>query len=79
MRMDVYKNDLFTLGMILLGAANLQNCSDCYEILNGVINIDKLTEKLESLNGRYSPKIINMLKHMIELEEEKRRDFIHFK
>ena len=37
-----------------------------------------LNEKIESLNGRYSDKIINMIKHMIELEEGKRRDFIHF-
>jgi hypothetical protein len=78
MRSDVYKNDLFTLGMILLGVVSLKDCHDCYDIYNGSINSEKLAKRLEDLEGHYSELTMRKLRHMVELQEERRRDFKKF-
>ena len=74
---NTYKSDIFSLGMCMLFASNL-NDNILYDIRE-VTNMDKIRSILKSyLSQRYSDKYIEFLLCMLEINEKKRPDFIQF-
>jgi len=74
---NTYKSDIFSLGMCMLFASNL-NDNIVYDIRE-LTNMDKIRNILKSyLNKRYSDKYIEFLLCMLEINEKKRPDFIQF-
>jgi len=74
---NTYKSDIFSLGMCMLFASNL-NDNILYDIRE-VTDMDKIRNILKSyLNKRYSDKYIEFLLCMLEINEKKRPDFIQF-
>ena len=74
---NTYKSDIFSLGMCMLFASNL-NDNILYDIRE-LTNMDKIRNILKSyLNKRYSDKYIEFLLCMLEIDEKKRPDFIQF-
>ena len=74
---NTYKSDIFSLGMCMLFASNLDD-NILYDIRE-LKNMDKIRNILKSyLNKRYSDKYIEFLLCMLEINEKKRPDFIQF-
>lgn len=69
---DVYKSDVFSLGLILLEAASLCDIRG----LNSFENRGKVEEIINKLAKDYDPWFINVLKKMLEFDEEKRPNFL---
>ena len=72
---NVFKSDVFSLGMCFLFASSLDYKS-LYEIRK-VNNMKKLTELVEHyVNGKYSQSFIDILLSMLQTNEKERPDFI---
>ena len=72
---NVFKSDVFSLGMCFLFASCLDYKS-LYEVRK-INNIKKLLELIEScVKGKYSKKFIDILLKMLQLNEKERPDFI---
>ena len=72
---DPYKSDVFSLGFCFLYAAVL-DLELLYQ-LRDINNSKKLNEILQKqLKGEYSQTFINVLSHMMEIEESERFDFL---
>ena len=72
---DPYKSDVFSLGFCFLYAAVL-DLELLYQ-LRDINNSKKLNEILQKqLKGKYSQTFINVLSHMMEIEESERFDFL---
>ena len=74
-RHNTYKSDVFSLGMCLFYAASLT--------YTGVDSIRELTDMMkvkniifQFLSKRYSDKLINFIVSMLEINENKRNNFI---
>ena len=52
--MDIFKADVFSLGMCALSAGLLEDCTDCYVYNEGVIDYELLQSKLGRLSQNYS-------------------------
>ena len=71
---DPYKSDVFSLGFCFLYAAAL-NFKILYQVRE-VDNNDKMNQILnKQLNKKYSSTFIDILSHMLEVDESKRYDF----
>ena len=46
-KVDYYKSDVFSMGMVILEAATLNSVQDCYNFQNGTININELNGRLK--------------------------------
>jgi len=73
---NIYKNDVFILGICLLHAALLTPCDDIFNYEEMVYYPKILEQKFEAMKEFYSGTIINLLKTMTEEKEEDRPDFI---
>ena len=51
---NVYKSDVFTLGMIILECIIMKNCNEAYDVNKKVINIDAIQHYLLFMDGKYS-------------------------
>ena len=72
---NTYKSDVFSLGMCILYAANLNN--DCLCDIRELIDMNNIRNILESyLSKRYSNGFIRLLLYFLEINEKKRPDFI---
>ena len=72
---NVFKSDVFSLGMCFLFASCLDYKS-LYEVRK-VNNMKRLSEVVERfVNGRYSKTFIDILLNMLQLNEKERPDFI---
>jgi len=72
---NTYKSDVFSLGMCILFAANLnENCLNDIRELTNMKTIKGILERY--LSKRYSIGFINLLLLLLEVEERKRPDFI---
>ena len=72
---NVFKSDVFSLGMCFLFASCLDYKS-LYEIRK-VNNMKMLTDLVEHcVNGKYSQSFIDILLCMLEINEKERPDFI---
>ena len=72
---NVYKSDVFSLGLCILLAATLNYDSICQ--IREETNMENIKNViLYYLSGRYSNVLISFLLRMLEVEENKRPDFI---
>ena len=72
---NTYKSDVFSLGMCILYAANLND--DCLCDIRELIDMNNIRNILESyLSKRYSNGFISLLLYFLEINEKKRPDFI---
>ena len=70
-----YKSDIFTLGMIVLQMATLENCDDCYDFSNFSLKYDEINKKLGSLKNKYGDKLYFFVKGMLIDDEKERPDY----
>ena len=72
---NVYKSDVFSLGLCFLLAATLTFNALCdIRELSDMISIKLALQKY--LKSRYSERFMNVLYGMLEIEEKNREDFI---
>ncbi|CAD8092242.1 unnamed protein product [Paramecium sonneborni] len=71
-----FKNDVFGLGMIILSLALLKDCQELYN--QGVLQVDQLEEHMQKMGKLYPGRVENVLRQMIELDNEKRPDWVEF-
>lgn len=69
---NVYKSEVFSLGIILLSAMMLQSCSDIYNYTNFEINKKFLDQKCNECATKYSETLINFIKKFLIIDEENR-------
>lgn len=73
---NVYKSDVFSLGMTLLYASNfVRPNTTCYEWTTNQINTRNLQDYIKALTTKYSPTWKQLLETMLRLDEESRPDF----
>ena len=74
-RHNTYKSDVFSLGMCLFYASSLTYIG--VDSIRELTNMNKIKEILfKHLGKRYSAKLISLILVMLEVNEEKRPDFI---
>ncbi|CAK76824.1 unnamed protein product (macronuclear) [Paramecium tetraurelia] len=71
-----FKNDVFGVGMIVLSLALLTDCRDTYN--QGVLQFDRLEDNLQKLRKLYPGRVENVLRAMVDLDNERRPDWIEF-
>ena len=72
---NAYKSDVFSLGLCILLAATLNYNSICQ--IREETNMENIQKAiLYNLSGRYSNVLISFLIRMLEIDENKRPDFI---
>jgi hypothetical protein len=72
---NTYKSDVFSLGMCLFFACSLTYCG--VDSIRELTAMNKIKEILfQYLNKRYSNKLISLILSMLEVDENKRMDFI---
>jgi len=72
---DVFKNDVYGLGMTTLYAANLKNPISCYDFQKYKINNSMVEDLIQEAGTRYSPSLITAIRKMLNMEPNKRPDF----
>lgn len=72
---DLYRSDVFCLGMTLLHAATLTPLDNLYNLEKGTLNEDKLNEKITQLKERYSESIFKIIDQMLLMDDVERVDF----
>ena len=72
----LHKADVFSLGMIFLYAALLEEPEDCYNWRLFSFNRESLEYRLELLHERYPGKFANLMHHMLRMDVEERPDFV---
>ena len=74
---NTYKSDVFSLGMCILYAATLSD--DCLYDIRELTDMNVISNILKRyLYNRYSFGFIKLLLYLLEVDEKKRPDFIHF-
>jgi len=73
---NIYKSDLFSLGVCLINAALLESCDDIYNFTKYSINELALEEKIEKLKIQYPYEFVSIIQQMVFLDEKNRLDFI---
>lgn len=69
------KSDIFTLGMIVLHMATLDNCDKCYDYSGFKIKQEEVEMKLASLKKKYTDKLFFFVKGMLIEDEKSRPDY----
>lgn len=72
---DTYKADVFSLGMTLIYACNLEDPIDCYDYSKKVLNRTYLENHLQAIQNNYSPQTYQLIRSMVELDDVQRPDF----
>jgi serine/threonine protein kinase len=72
---DVYKSDVFSLGLNILEAASLCDVRS----LNSMKSMKLIEEIIQRLAKAYDRWFIRLLRKMLEFDEEKRPDFVQLK
>lgn len=69
------KNDLFALGMSVMGAGNKSSMKDVYK-KGGAIDTAKLQNHLNKFNQKYAnnPQLVNTVNHLVNVDENARPD-----
>ena len=63
---DIYKSDLFVIGMILLEMMTLRYTERYYNGHSRTINIARVKQELQGLSGEYSPNLTSLVKRVLE-------------
>lgn len=74
--MDIFKSDVFSLGICALSAGLLEDCTDCYAYDEGTIDYNLLQSKLQKLSQHYSEDYIKVLSAMLQFDVFSRPNFI---
>lgn len=69
------KNDLFSLGMSVMGAGNKSSMKDVYK-KGGAMDTAKLQNHLNKFNQKYAnnPQLVNTVNHLVNVDEAARPD-----
>lgn len=70
-----FKADIFSLGMVFLHAALLEEPNDCYDWKNLKFEKEKLAQRLVRLKESYPGKLSAILKAMLQLQPAKRPEY----
>eukprot|EP01017_Pseudomicrothorax_dubius_P040086 TRINITY_DN6228_c0_g1_i1.p1 TRINITY_DN6228_c0_g1~~TRINITY_DN6228_c0_g1_i1.p1 ORF type:complete len:466 (+),score=55.72 TRINITY_DN6228_c0_g1_i1:58-1455(+) len=73
---DVFKSDVFSLGMVFLEAATLSSTADCYNYSECKINENGIQNRLQSVVDNYSTSLAKFIMSMLMFKESERPDFI---
>ena len=73
---NVFKSDVFSLGLCIINAALLESCDDIYNFTKYTINALALEEKIEKMKIQYPIEFVTLVQQMVMLEEKDRLDFI---
>ncbi|KAM3138718.1 hypothetical protein pb186bvf_009282 [Paramecium bursaria] len=71
-RHNIFKSDVFSLGMSFLQMSLLNNARDSYDYENGTVNV---TEYLKLTQKKYSQRYAHIVSLMLEQNESQRPDF----
>ncbi|CAK92244.1 unnamed protein product (macronuclear) [Paramecium tetraurelia] len=71
-RHNLFKSDVWSLGMCILQASLLDHCRDCFDFERGHVDVSR---KLALLNKNYSIKYEQVIVAMLSVDEESRPDF----
>ncbi|CAD8162452.1 unnamed protein product [Paramecium pentaurelia] len=71
-RHNLYKSDVWSVGMCILQASLLDHCRDCYDFERGHVNVSR---KLALLKKNYSIKYEQVIVSMLQMDEVSRPDF----
>ncbi|KRX08501.1 Protein kinase-like domain [Pseudocohnilembus persalinus] len=69
---DVYKSDIFTVGMIALQMCTLQDLENVYDYKNGEIYHNTVQSLLIQVKNQYNKKIYDLLNSMLQFDENER-------
>lgn len=70
-----FKSDIFTLGMIVLHLATLENCDLCYDFISYQVKYEEIHKKLAILRKKYGEKLFFFVKGMLIEDELERPDY----
>lgn len=73
---NVFKSDVFSLGVCMMNAALLESCDDIYNFTKFTVNEMTLEEKLEKMKLQFPPELVSVVAQMVALDEKNRLDFI---
>lgn len=72
---DSFKSDVFILGIVVLEMSQLKSCDQFYDMNIYELNKNLLIQMLQSLENKF-PSIFLILNQMLEIDYNKRKDFI---
>lgn len=72
---DIERNQVFSLGMLMIEAMSLEHSYDCYEFSAVRIREQALSDRVGRLRSRYRPELVELVQQMVELEERQRPRF----
>ena len=73
---DIFKSDVFSLGMCMLDLCILGSCEQCYDYEESIILSEDLRDKFNSLVGVYSRELLNLIYEMLSFDLEIRPSFL---
>ncbi|CAD8083713.1 unnamed protein product [Paramecium sonneborni] len=77
---NLFKSDVYTLGMIFLQVCLLQPQDNCYDYFEGKINMQQLVTNIDQARTIYtSSELVEIIEEMLEQIEKDRPDFIQLR
>ncbi|CAD8073265.1 unnamed protein product [Paramecium sonneborni] len=76
---NLFKSDVYTLGMIFLQVCLLQPQDNCYDYFEGKINQQQLATNIDQARTIYTSELVEIIEEMLEQVEKDRPDFIQLK
>ncbi|CAD8167607.1 unnamed protein product [Paramecium octaurelia] len=76
---NLFKSDVYTLGMIFLQVCLLQPQDNCYDYFEGKINMQQLVTNIEQARTIYTSELVEVIEEMLEQVEKDRPDFIQLR
>ncbi|CAD8176064.1 unnamed protein product [Paramecium octaurelia] len=76
---NLFKSDVYTLGMIFLQVCLLQPQDNCYDYFEGKINMQQLFTNIEQARTIYTSELVEIIEEMLEQSENDRPDFIQLR
>jgi len=73
---NIFKSDVYSLGMLFLYAATLQPSDNIYNYDKFIIDVHMLDERLHQVESRYGHHLAAFIREMLHDDEEVRPDFI---
>lgn len=72
---NVFKSDVFSLGVCFINVVLLESCDDLYNFNKYTINEMVLEDKIEKMKIQYPLELIKVIQEMVILDEKNRPDF----
>jgi hypothetical protein len=76
-KLNPYLSEGYSLGLVMLEAALLEDVQDCFDMADGKINEAVLGERIEEFSARYLDRdvgLVRAIQDMVEMNEEDRPD-----